>query len=115
MKNIIVGWLSLVMLIFLCDGCSRQPLGTWRADNGETFEFQKDGSFNFKNMPRDPKQGVIEMHGNYTMPDAKHLQMQVKMPGEVHATTYLFSVNGEDLSLQDTTSQQVKLYHRAKD
>jgi hypothetical protein len=88
-------------------------VGTWNAATGESVVFNKDGSFSVRNLPLDKKlRDVSELDGTWKMIDANHLNVEISTPRGKYSTIYLFSVVGDELSIQQSGVQGIKTYQR---
>jgi hypothetical protein len=112
--------ITVLAALFLAS-CSRHNkptlIGTWSAQQSYTFEFHKDGSLRVKNLPPDDKtlQGVTELDGTWAMVDSSHVNVEVVTPKGKDSTIYLFSISGDELTIQRSGNQGVRIYHRVKD
>ena len=103
----------------VASGCSKHiataPSGTWTANNGETIEFLKDGSFSLTNLPPNKVTGaqiVSELRGTYTMVDSTHLKLEVATSTAKVSFTCQYSVSGSELILQES-GQEAKTFRHA--
>jgi len=112
-------WFSVWVMIALLIGCSRHratggdPVGTWRAEDGETVHFGKDGSYSLKAASAGNQPGAAEMTGTYTKTDATRLTVETASTERKSEAVYDYSVSGDQLTLRGAGTEIVRVYKRA--
>jgi hypothetical protein len=117
MKNkIFTLWLCLLCTVVLWVGCGHRatggdPTGTWRAEDGETVHFGKDGAYSLKAASVGNQPGA-EMAGTYTKSGATQLTVKIASAEREGQALYDYSVTGDQLTLRGAGTEIVRVYKR---
>ena len=109
---------SWVMLSLLAS-CSHHAtggdlVGAWRAEDGETVHFGKDGSYSLKPASAGNQAGA-ELTGTYTKSQPTQITVKFMSAEHENQAVYDYSVAGDQLTLRGAGTDIVRVYKRTGD